>query len=573
MNNLHCSIPDIIDLSVLGKQYEETDKYDTNYNPYKIDKLQLYNPLYKTLFGSDIIQEDTSTLSHKSHIIDLKKVSVQDSDSKETPIFIKFSPLLDPYRYMIGKYEIDNDCIRTLPTLNINEESIHPKILSRHNASYVDSFFCYLSNKVLTEYNVPHGLNYYGSYLGVQEKYRVNIADDVEYLRNSKFFNDNIGKHFCIEDADLDLVKNPFSTMNSSRKNKLKINIDTNEIISLDCEELPILDIEPQSNSHDIESVYSKSPSSSRSSSTSSDSSSSDVNYSSDEDENNKKEDNDSNKDEKEDEDEDEEDEDEEDEDEDEDEDEEELFGYIYNFPIQMICMEKCDGTLDELFVNDSMTNENSSSMLMQIVFTILIYQKMFKFTHNDLHTNNIMHIKTKQEFLYYQFDSKVYKVPTFGKIYKIIDFGRGVYNFNGNVFCSDSFAKDGDAVTQYNCEPFFNEKRHILDPNMSFDLCRLGSSLFDFVTDIDDDENELDEVQQTIKRWCEDDNGKNILYKKNGQERYPNFKLYKMIARTVHHHTPEAQLEYDIFKQYIIEKSTDELEELIDIDNLPYMG
>ena len=36
------------------------------------------------------------------------------------------------------------------------------------------------------------------------------------------------------------------------------------------------------------------------------------------------------------------------------------------------------------------------------------------------------------------------------------------------------------------------------------------------------------------------DDNGKNILYKKNGEERYPNFKLYKMIARIVHNHTPE---------------------------------
>ena len=183
------------------------------------------------------------------------------------------------------------------------------------------------------------------------------------------------------------------------------------------------------------------------------------------------------------------------------------------------------------------------------------------------------MYIKTDKKFLYYRFDNKVYKVPTFGKIYKIIDFGRGVYHFNGNIFCSDSFAKDGDAVTQYNCEPFFNEKRPILDPNTSFDLCRLGSSLFDFVTDIDDDENELDEVQQTIKRWCEDDNGKNILYKKNGQERYPNFKLYKMIARTVHHHTPEAQLEYDIFKQYLTENCADGLEELIDIDNLPYMG
>ena len=43
------------------------------------------------------------------------------------------------------------------------------------------------------------------------------------------------------------------------------------------------------------------------------------------------------------------------------DDDEEELFGYIYNFPIQMICMEKCDGTLDELFEKDLMTLEQAS--------------------------------------------------------------------------------------------------------------------------------------------------------------------------------------------------------------------
>jgi hypothetical protein len=41
------------------------------------------------------------------------------------------------------------------------------------------------------------------------------------------------------------------------------------------------------------------------------------------------------------------------------------------------------------------------------------------------------------------------------------------------------------------------------------------------------------------------DDKGKNILYTSDGEERYPNFKLYKMIARTVHNHTPENQLEY----------------------------
>ena len=36
----------------------------------------------------------------------------------------------------------------------------------------------------------------------------------------------------------------------------------------------------------------------------------------------------------------------------------------------------------------------------------------------------------------------------------------------------------------------------------------------------------------------------KNILYKANGDERYPDFKLYKMIARLVHNHTPEKQLD-----------------------------
>ena len=41
-------------------------------------------------------------------------------------------------------------------------------------------------------------------------------------------------------------------------------------------------------------------------------------------------------------------------------------------------------------------------------------------------------------------------------------------------------------------------------------------------------------------------------MYKKNGEERYPDFKLYKMIARTVHNHVPELQLKKPIFAQYI---------------------
>ena len=42
------------------------------------------------------------------------------------------------------------------------------------------------------------------------------------------------------------------------------------------------------------------------------------------------------------------------------------------------------------------------------------------------------------------------------------------------------------------------------------------------------------------------------MLYKNNGTDRYPDFKLYKMIARCVHNHTPQAQLERPEFKAFL---------------------
>jgi hypothetical protein len=62
--------------------------------------------------------------------------------------------------------------------------------------------------------------------------------------------------------------------------------------------------------------------------------------------------------------------------------------------------------------------------------------------------------------------------------------------------------------------------------------------------------------VYELVEEWCLDDKKRNVLYKKNGEERYPDFKLYKMIARTVHAHTPEAQLTKPIFKKYIVSEA-----------------
>ena len=98
--------------------------------------------------------------------------------------------------------------------------------------------------------------------------------------------------------------------------------------------------------------------------------------------------------------------------------------------------------------------------------------------------------------------------------------------------------------------------------------MCRLGCSIYDFIID-DEEESEMNELQKTVYRWCLDDSNLSILYKKNGNERYPNFKLYKMIARTVHNHTPQKQLEFPFFNQYEINSQIDTNVEIINIDNI----
>jgi hypothetical protein len=204
----------------------------------------------------------------------------------------------------------------------------------------------------------------------------------------------------------------------------------------------------------------------------------------------------------------------------------------------------------------------------------LLTYQKAFNFTHNDLHTNNVMYNKTDKKFIYYCYKKKHYKVPTFGRIFKIIDFGRSIYKFDSKLFCSDSFKAGGDAATQYNTEPYLNEKKPRLEPNFSFDLCRLACSIFDYIVEDFDEIKDLskckDPVKKIIVEWCLDDKGLNMLYKGNGIDRYPDFKLYKMIARCVHNHTPQAQLERPEFDIYTDFTGKIPIGEEINIDEIP---
>ena len=60
-------------------------------------------------------------------------------------------------------------------------------------------------------------------------------------------------------------------------------------------------------------------------------------------------------------------------------------------------------------------------------------------------------------------------------------------------------------------------------------------------------------------------------MYKNNGEERYPEFKLYKMIARTVHNHVPSDVLGDAYFGRYIVgRKKINKAQKILNIDDLP---
>jgi hypothetical protein len=251
----------------------------------------------------------------------------------------------------------------------------------------------------------------------------------------------------------------------------------------------------------------------------------------------------------------------------------EKLILVIKKIPTQVIAIEKCEGTFDYLLENNLLTIEELESAIFQIIAMLYVYQNIFDFTHNDLHTNNVMFIHTEEPFLYYKIKETHYKIPTFGKIYKIIDFGRSIYKVNDKVVCSDSFSENGTAHTQYNFEPFYNKNKKEVKPNKSFDLCRLSCSMIDFIID---DIRQIQKFREVpiydlIISWLYDDNGTNVLYKNNGEERYPDFKLYKMIARIVHNHVPENQFNHVCFNKYVDKLETEKcmnIDELIKIQD-----
>jgi hypothetical protein len=520
-----------------------------NVDIFHFDEIQNYIPIYKNFFELNDTNFNSINLNHSKYIYDvnisddhLDFIIKNNDEVVKQNVFIKFAPILDPFKYMIGKYNEIIDLSLPIITQVEKDDIIYNKMNDSNNSAYVDGLFSFLSSKLLNEYNFVHGIDFFGSFVGIKNNFKLNIADDLEYLIKYDFFNKNKNL-FCIEN---DLLEPPQTlppiTINHSKKANISISSIYDEMFedvftSTEKSSIELENVEVEYDNLSGISLKSNSSCSSRTS------------YSEEEEEeDDDDEDNDGDNDE----------DDNEDDEDDENTIDNPIYATIPKFPVNMICMEKCIDTFDNLILQKQIqTMDEWFTTLMQIIMILITYQKCFSFTHNDLHTNNIMFIHTEKKYLYYCYNKKHYKVPTYGRIFKIIDFGRSIYKVNNKILFSDSFKKGEDAATQYNCEPFFNDSKPRIEPNYSFDLCRLACSIFDYLVDDMEDIIDLDDcspIVRLIVDWCKDDNGLNVLYKKNGDERYEDFKLYKMIARSVHKHTPQNQLKRPEFNKYSIE-------------------
>ena len=248
------------------------------------------------------------------------------------------------------------------------------------------------------------------------------------------------------------------------------------------------------------------------------------------------------------------------------------------NVPIQVVMMEKFDVTLDELLKKWNYTvetpnkiflyslhqktviDEKLKAWIFQVLAGLCCANWAYMFVHNDLHVQNIMGVKTDKKYIYYKDDTHVFKIPTYGYLMKIIDFGRSTYTYNDKLHMGDVFDVDGDAGGQY-VRNSKKGKKQVCTPCPAFDLARLSCS---FVEDLDDTlwptAQDLDtyDIGILLKQWTYDDFGNNLL-------NIDGFELYIQIAKYFRKRTPVHEYKDATFRCFKI-TPTQMLEEIYNL-------
>jgi hypothetical protein len=533
----------------------------SNYFEYYNNSYSFKNFVFKSKYSINILNEEIPFEKFDSYIKFMFKGEVINNYNKKKEdknIFIKLSPILEVLPYLMNQYNINHN--QKMP--NIYSYLTNKKINSINNSAYIDSFSLFVLSRLTETGKCPTFPMFYGTFSGVAENFDFDISDEYGSIKNRKWFKDNLDINFTLRQEEHQRLLSECESLNESQCGSLDCD-EINDIILPDLEESEIIvlsdnekdidtkdcdikeikdlkDIECEVIELEVKKVKCEEIELEVKKLDNNDSEWEDV---SDEDEEEDDENKDSNSDSK---------------ISDEttlsiDSDDLSNFGsykhinyaQLKDFPVQLSVMELCSKTLDELIEDDDydLTNTEWKSILFQVCFGMAVAQKHFDFVHNDLHSSNIMLSDTTEEYLYYKFKNKTYKIPTFGKIAKIIDFGRATFKVKDKLYFSDVFKKYGDAEGQYSY-PYHNTLRKCkILPNKSFDLARLATTIVEHF-------QEDNELFNLMKSWATDKYGNSLIYCED------DFDLYKNIALNVCNSVPKDQLNKKVFSEFRIENS-----------------
>ena len=470
------------------------------------------------------------------------------SDSEVPPVeirkaFMKATHLLDPIQWIKGEHTLPKQ--NGLPWNDKTSSKTIEKLQDPGNKAYIETIAAYALGRLQESDVSPHFNAFYGSFCARADIYRYNLSDDFQTYRYERWFwkgyNKKLFTFHVVNEKDpaepvpeevLNEILEQFEQEGESESESDESSADSS--IELPLEEINDNDsgsLKSADSMNDLDIVENSSSS-----------------EGSDET----------------------------------DEDEHVIYADIPNYPVMLILTEQNDGTMDMLFDHYELVGSNPGSVeweqkwsawLFQTISALSCIQTLLGFTHNDLHTNNIVWSSTTLEYLYYKNNSgSVFKVPTYGKLFRIIDFGRAIFTLNGQIFISDDFKDGNDAEGQYEFSPLVKKVRKEVLPNPSFDLSRLAVSMIDGVFPkkpsvksggciLSKEEGltvfeTVSPLYNMIWQWMIDDKGKNIFVNADGSERFPSFDLYKHIAAAIHGAVPSQQIMNPTFDSYQISQS-----------------
>ena len=500
------------------------------------------------------------------------------SDGEECKVFTKIIHLLNPIDMIREKYTCPDHPL--LPQSENTWKKTLVKLHSQYNQAYVDA----IANFVLSRFReldlTPHCVLSYGNYTGISQSYPYVISEEYDSYRQCRWFWNGMKCHSANltlvhkhpnakEDPEFmklynEITSCPLDFESDEELDDLDESCDIESLASFSFEHMEHTDSKSPLHSPSLSPSLSLSPSPSPSFSSSpspspSFSSSHSHSHSSHSHSSLSQSSGDS--------------------------DDTIMYDMdivlkIPNMPVILIAQEAQEGVMDSLMDEDVIDGFERGTQgwesrwiawIFQVIASLTFLQSAIAFTHNDLHSNNIVWMKTNKKYLYYKLKNDgVWRVPTYGYIFRIIDFGRSIFRLGKRLWVSDDHWPEHDAGGQYNFGPFFNAKQTKYMPNPSFDLARLSVSLIDGLFDerpakkkgkavsIISEEGTW-KVYETkshlfnlLWSWTVDDAGRTIYENEDGTEKYDGFDMYIHIAQELHGAVPVEQLHRPIFQSFI---------------------